>query len=101
MADTYFISFVIREDATYSERYEGLMEDLRALSPTIWWSETTSFIILQSDLSIDYIVGIVEQHIDAKKDIAVIGKTEYKTMRVCGAYEDEDIFNLVPFAKKA
>lgn len=101
MADTYFVSFVIRNDSTYSDRYEGLMEALRGLSPTVWWAETTSFILLESDQSIDHIVGVVKKHISVSKDIAVIGKTDFKTMRVCGAYEDEDIFKLVPFAKKA
>lgn len=101
MADTYFVSFVIASDPTYTERYDGLMKALRALSPTVWWSETTSFILLASDQPIDYIAGIVKHHINTRKDIAVIGKTDYKTMRICGAYEDEDIFKLVPFAKKA
>lgn len=101
MADTYFVSFVIREDETQQNRYDTLIDALRRLSPRIWWAETPSFVILSSDQTIDYVAAVVKFHIDASQDIAIIGKTEYTQMRVCGAYADEDIFKLVPAAKRA
>jgi hypothetical protein len=47
----FVISFRIKEDATYEERYESLVEEIKkeAVGPT--WEETTSFFIIESSKS--------------------------------------------------
>ena len=54
MAYEYAISFDIKADATYSDRYTSLMNEIRKTpgDPSIW-SETTSFVLLESDEKID------------------------------------------------
>ena len=50
----YAISFEIKADSGYSDRYSSLMEQIRKTpgSPAIW-TETTSFVLLRSAEKID------------------------------------------------
>jgi len=98
---TYYVSFTIADDAGYSGRYEALMELLRGYDNTIWWTETTSFVLFRSDKTAAQIAADIKAEINTSKDIVVIGATHYKTMLVLGANGDDDIYNLVDFAKKA
>ncbi|MBY0349494.1 hypothetical protein [Tabrizicola sp.] len=98
---TYYVSFVIRDDPTYTDRYNTLIKSLQDLSPGRWWAETTSFIIFESDLGTDAIVAVIEDAINVAKDIAILGATDFKVMKVIGASKDADIYKLVDFAKKA
>ena len=54
MAYEYAVSFDIKADSTYSERYTSLMDQLRKTpgSPGLW-SETTSVVLLRSDETIE------------------------------------------------
>lgn len=98
---TYYVSFTIEDDAGYAGRYEALMDLLKGYDNTIWWAETTSYVPFQSGKSASQIAADIKSVINATKDIAVIGATHYKTMLVVGASEDDDIYKLVDFAKKA
>ncbi len=96
---TYWIAFRITDDATYSYRYDALMEAIRT-NATKWWTDPTSFIVFSSERSIDDIAAVVEEAIDPSSDVALIGKSEFKTARLVGTTNDHDIFELIPFAKK-
>ena len=98
---TYYVSFTLADNRSYTTRYDGLMTALRALSPHCWWAVTTSYILFESERCIDYVAGVVANQIDASVDVAIVATHGVMSMRVLGAYEDEDIFRLVPFAKKA
>lgn len=98
---TYYVSFTIADDAGYAERYEALMDLLRGYDNTIWWTETTSFVLFRSDKSASQIATDIMRAINVSKDIAVVGATHFKTMLVVGASQDDDIYKLVDFATKA
>lgn len=49
----YAISFEIKADSTYGERYSSLMALLTAIPNSYLWSETTSFVLIQSPEKID------------------------------------------------
>lgn len=98
---TYYVSFTIADDPDYSRRYEALMGLLRGYDVTCWWAETTSFVLIRTDKTAAQIADDIEAAIDTSKDIALIGCTHYKTLLVVGASDDDDIFKLVDFAKKA
>ena len=50
----YAISFELKSDSSYSERYESLMDEIRKTpgTPAVW-AETTSFVLLRSSEKID------------------------------------------------
>lgn len=49
----YAISFEIKADDTYGERYTSLMEEIRKTPNASVWTETTSFVLLRSAETID------------------------------------------------
>ena len=98
---TYYVTFRIADVGDYDHRYETLVEEIRQIAHKVWWTEPTSFILFPSTLSIDEVAAVVAQAMDLRVDIAVVGMPEVKSMRVIGANEDQTIYDLVPFAKKA
>ncbi len=106
MADTFWLSFRLSDKKgwrdTYNDRLTSLNDEIREASgdgPNLW-VETTSFFLFASDESTETIVARIKSAIALEADIAVLGKTEYKTGRVIGKCDDMDIFNLVPWMKK-
>lgn len=106
MADSYWLSFRLRDsdgyEGTYNDRLTDLTEEIRAACGAggNWWYETTSFFIFTSDETIDTIVYRVKRAIDVDVDLVVIGKPDYKTGRVVGCLADPDILSIIPFMKK-
>ena len=96
---TYWITFRLAENATYTRRYDELVNAVRLLS-TKWWVDATSFIVFASNETIDSVAETVQNAINLKTDIAVVGMPDYKSARLIGETDDEDIFALIPFIKK-
>jgi hypothetical protein len=54
MAYEYAISFDLKADSTYSERYKSLMAEIAKTPGSAGvWTETTAFILLRSDEKIE------------------------------------------------
>ena len=54
MAFEYAISFDLKSDSTYGERYKSLMEEIaKTPGSTGLWTETTAFILLRSNEKIE------------------------------------------------
>ena len=75
------------------------MELLRSYDNTIWWAETTSYVLFRSEKSSSTIAAEVKRVLDISKDVAIISSPYIKTMTIIGTNNDEDIFKLVDFAK--
>lgn len=101
MAGTYYVSFTIESDSTYDARYEKLIDTVREHTDGTYWDVTTSYILFESSSETSAIVRDLKGAITPSKDVVVLAMPEYKTMHVIGANGDQDIFKLVPFAKKA
>lgn len=100
MARTYWITFRIEHDNGYDQRYDELIDSLKSHINGKYWDQTTSFIIFSSNSTVDQVASSIELAIDLVDDIAVLGCTHFKTMKVIGNYKDGDIFSLVDFADK-
>lgn len=99
MSKTYWISFRLHDDNTYDKRYSDLVETIRKVSST-WWVEPSSFIVFGSEYDISTIAGSVKTAINPDTDMTLIGMPDYKSARLIGVNEDEDIVKLIPFVKK-
>lgn len=49
----YAVSFEIKYDSTYSERYKSLIDKINEIATGNVWDETTSFVAFNSNLKID------------------------------------------------
>lgn len=101
MADTYWVSFMIADNATYAKRYAALVAAVHRVTAVKHWEQTTSFIVFASDLTTAQLTTEVAQVIDRQRDTVLLGKFGYQTLVVIGTNYDDDIYELVPFAKKA
>ncbi|MCA0058387.1 MULTISPECIES: hypothetical protein [unclassified Mesorhizobium] len=96
---TYWLSFRLQDDRTYNQRYENLTETVERLS-TKWWVEASSFIVFASEAGIDKIASEIADVIYIDTDLVIVGMPEFKSARLIGHHEDDDIFELMPFIKK-
>jgi hypothetical protein len=95
----YWISFRLHDDQSYQKRYDALYAAVQGISSK-WWLDSTSFIVAESSASIDTLAGTIETVVGSK-DLVLIGMPEYKSARLIGETDDSDIFQLMPFVKKA
>ena len=84
----------------YTTRYSEFLEAVRQQT-TKWWPEPTSFICFASDLDIDTICGRLKRPLSVDHDLFLIGMPEFKSARIWGHNPDNDIYELIPFLKKA
>lgn len=96
----YWTTFRIHNDASYRTRYDALVEAIRVISKK-WWVDPTSFLLFESDKSIDGVAAAVKEAINSATDMALIGMPDFKDARAVGHTHDQDLFALMPFAKKA
>lgn len=70
----YAISFSIKSDATYGERYNSLMAQIEKGSIETSWDETTSFVLVANIEAIEVFANRLYVHslIDATKDILLV-----------------------------
>ncbi|WP_042776614.1 hypothetical protein [Sinorhizobium fredii] len=97
---TFWITFRLKDNATYTQRYDDLVETVRT-SASKWWVEPSSFLVFASSETIDTIAARVKKVINTADDLVVIGMSDYKSARLVGNNEDADIFDLIPFMKRA
>jgi hypothetical protein len=95
----YWMTFRIEADDRYDERYNALIEAIRKIV-TKWWVEPTSFLLFESELSIDGVAQIAKSEIDVTCDLCLIGMPQIKAARVVGKVADQDLFKLIDFTKK-
>ncbi len=97
----YTISFMIADKtlngSTYDDRYDAFMKTAMNISPTIWWKDTTSFIVIQTDLSITDVSKKLKAVIVPSADLFLIIDTQVKAARICGKNDDKDLIKLIPF----
>ena len=96
---TYWITFRLKQDATYEERYNRLYEAVRQLADGNHWVEPTSFIAFESDKSVTTLAREFAAVISLSKDVILLSAFEFKICRIIGHLEDRDILQMVPFAK--
>lgn len=96
----YWLTFRLKDDRDYARRYDELTEGVRRISSR-WWPEATSFLLFDSDQTIDDVADHVRDLIDERGDLVLIGMSEFKSARVLGPVRDADLFALMPFTKKA
>ncbi len=96
----YWLTFRLKEDATYSDRYDALIEQVKGIQH-MWWVDASSFILFEATSSIDDIAKFIKGAIDPAKDLVLVGMPDFKDARVIGALKDQDLFTLMPFTKNA
>ncbi len=98
----FWVTFRIKKDSTYDQRYEALKAAVEAVKEgTRWWIEPTSFFLFKSQHTIDQVAARVKSALNTSSDMALIGMPEFKDARVVGKLEDEDLFQFMPFTKRA
>ena len=100
MVSTYYLAFQIADVGDAGSRYEALMNCIEDATEGKWWLEPVSFVVFSSGLNIEALTHDISAVLDLDHDLAVLGKTEFKAMKIIGASGDSDIFDLVPFAEK-
>jgi hypothetical protein len=93
---TYWLSFRLHENSTYEERYAAL-ENIVLSNSSMYWKETTSFIVFSSNISIQSVAASIKRVINPKIDLFLIRILDTKSAIICGNNQDQDIYKLIPY----
>lgn len=100
MAETFWISFSIGEGGNESQRYQAVLAAVRQMTDSIWWAESTNFILFHSDHSIDEVAAHVAAAFDPNRDLALLARESEREARAIGAVEDALLYELMPYAQR-
>ena len=84
---------------TYEDRYLALKNEIEARS-TKWWTEPTSFFLFDSPEATLDIARACRGAIAPSHDMFLIRTLDKQSAFICGAIEDNDVFDLIPYLKK-
>lgn len=99
---SFWLSFRLHDsdgwEDTYNERRAALYDEIETASGggKNWWISTTSFIIFNSDETIDSMIFRVKRAIAEEVDLVVIGMNAFLGGWIIGNLEDADILRIVP-----
>lgn len=96
----YWVSFRLKENPSYEIRYQDLMQaiDLAVVGPT--WSETTSFRLLTSNLTIIELAERLAGVIDTTIDYILIRRANVRQAVLIGTINDLDALKkFYPYVK--
>tara|TARA_R110000868_G_scaffold192394_5_gene436853 strand:- start:3235 stop:3540 length:306 start_codon:yes stop_codon:yes gene_type:complete len=96
---TFLITFRIHDNATYSERYNSLVERIKKEGP--WWGDTTSFFAVSSEKTThDLIYALYyDTLLSSTTDLLVVVNRDFKSSYYVGNLRDSDIKTLLPEIK--
>jgi hypothetical protein len=99
---SYWVTFRIADRVvngrTYDVRYEALKDAIKRHASK-WWLEPTSFIAFSSANDIGAISAACKAAIVPQYDMFLIRKMDEKSAIICGANEDRDIYEMMPYLK--
>ncbi|MGB6080213.1 MAG: hypothetical protein WBF99_12215 [Xanthobacteraceae bacterium] len=85
---TYAVSFDLKYDDTYSDRYDSFMKKIRE-SRKIWY-ETTSFVLVETTFSLsDFEQGLYLTLFSASKDKMLVMDVSWNNAIARGPIEDK------------
>jgi hypothetical protein len=97
---TYWLAFRIEAktvgNRSWEDRYNALIAAIERNS-TQRWFETTSFIAFESISSIDGLAYKLKGAIAPSKDMFLLRVMDARTARLCGRFDDQTIFKVMPY----
>ncbi|MDI6836963.1 MAG: hypothetical protein QMD99_14795 [Rhizobiaceae bacterium] len=97
----YWVAVRIENDKTYSNRYGGFLDALKAAKKKGYWSELTSFWFVESDMTIDTFTSYLSIPLSEEKDLLLVRKIASDDSRYFGEFAHEAVLlSFMPNAKK-
>lgn len=101
----YWLSFTLDEatvgNRTYNARYKALYDTIHEISGTDYWEKTTSFIVFDTNKTIDQVTALVKKAVSPTYDLVLIRSLDVKAARIFGPNTNNNIFKLMPYLEKA
>jgi len=101
----YWLTFRISDEIIggrdWDDRYKALMKEVYDRSGDDWWVDPTSFAVFDCNSSISTLASAFKAAIAPSKDLVLLRRMDEKAARIIGKTDDDDIFQLMPYLKKA
>jgi hypothetical protein len=97
---TFRIADDIQHHRTYQERYDALIQAVTSHQSGLYWGQSTSFLIFESDDGIGSIAQSAKNAIDPRYDLFLIRELDRKSAVIVGKNPDNDIYKIMPYLKK-
>jgi hypothetical protein len=101
----YWLSFTLAEKTidgrNHNQRWDDLYEAIHAIAESDYWEKTTSFIVFDVNKTLDQVTAIAKNAVAPTYDLVLIRSLDTRNARIFGPNDDDDIFQLMPYLKKA
>lgn len=96
----YWVTFRIEDNPTYQTRYDAFIETVSSYKLG-FWSEPTSFMLVEANIEIDAFVREISKPLDRSKDLLLVRYISRDASRVFGKSENFDVLqSFFPNIKK-
>lgn len=99
---TYWVTFRIEDvivgGNTYDDRRTAFYKAIEKIC-TKWWLPSTSFVVFESDTDINSVCAAIRAPLSRAHDLFLLGMPEFKSARIFGKNDDNDIYDLIDFLK--
>ena len=98
---TYWMTYRLADDGQFVARSKQINTILNSVSEGARWAEPHTFFIFKSKLGINDVIARFRPALDERKDMLLLGMTEFKEARVLGVPQHAALYALVPHAQDA
>jgi hypothetical protein len=88
---TFKLADGIADTGTYEDRYRALMRNIDSVKKGGYWTETTSFILLQSTLSTPDLCAALTKGLSETKDLLVVFDHSDMSLAYFGAISEPEV----------
>lgn len=89
------LTFRIHEDASYSERYESVVEAIKRCCHGPYWDQTTSYFLFDNPASAEAIAEWIDQNskFAPSKDVLLVTNLSTKSYKAIGSIQNRNVLD--------
>lgn len=93
----FAITFRIHQDASYSDRYESVVQAIKGETKSVYWDEPTSFILIESSENSENLANSINaaSSFAESKDLLLVINLSQKGYKAIGKITDADLHVLM------
>jgi hypothetical protein len=96
------VTFRLKKDATYDDRYKRLVNAVHGHTAVAWWSEPTSFWLFASNSSKQQVAAAIKGAISMSTDLALVASMDTTGAVLVGTPDDPaTLLKLLPKLQRA
>lgn len=93
----FAITFRIHQDASYADRYQSVVDAIKAETTSVYWDEPTSFLLIESEHNSEGLATAIDRasQFASEKDLLLVVNLSRNGYKAIGKVRDSDLHTLM------